>query len=235
MAEARIEFLRGTEQSGDNRASSACAFRACASFRSAALRTAPSSAKQRSTLVRVRGSVRLDTLTTCRAVQGVLLSLTPLQLLLPQHLVLLRLGVPSLCAKTQPELRRAGLTSARGCSGQLLGSASLGQLAWQGEDGWPKGPCFAHSAEPSGRSRSVLPQPRPSPATRSARRRSTSQPWRRRRPALCAAPSTALSLSSTRDGLRPESPEACTLCVHRVRCVYTLYVCLFVHWDRARK
>ena len=97
--EARIEFLRGTEQSGDNRASSACAFRACASFRSAALRTAPSSAKQRSTLVRVRGSVRLDTLTTCRAVQGLLVSLTPLQLLLPQHLVLLRLGVPNLCAK----------------------------------------------------------------------------------------------------------------------------------------
>eukprot|EP00964_Phaeocystis_antarctica_P052818 scaffold30955_cov49-Phaeocystis_antarctica.AAC.1 len=44
----------------------------------------------------------------------------------------------------RPELRRAGLTSARGCPGQLLESASLGQLARR-----PEGPCFARSLAPA--------------------------------------------------------------------------------------
>ena len=43
-----MELLRGTEHS-DNRASSACTFRDCAPFLSAALSTAPNSAKHRST------------------------------------------------------------------------------------------------------------------------------------------------------------------------------------------
>ena len=111
----RIELFRDrrTEHS-DNRASSACSFRACASFLSAALSTVPSSAKHRST-------------SSCFALEC-------------------HTCVHNTDHYVRPEGRRAGLSSARECPGQLLGSASLGQLAWWGEAGRRKGPCFAQSA-----------------------------------------------------------------------------------------
>eukprot|EP00964_Phaeocystis_antarctica_P050154 scaffold29068_cov42-Phaeocystis_antarctica.AAC.1 len=78
--------------------------------------------------------------------------------------------------KARPELRRAGLTSARVWPEV---SASLGQLAGRGEAGRPKGSWFRHTtgSATSPCSRRARPRGCPSPQSSEAGTTTTARPW----------------------------------------------------------